>query len=261
MAETAGYFTSADGTPLYGVFHAAEGAARPPVLIAPAFFEERKSAYGTLAGLARALAQAGHPALRFDYRGSGESGGDPVARRWSGIVADLAAARAALSKLSGREDFALLGLRLGATLALEQARALKPAATLALAPFVQGKTAERQWRIRSKLRAEMTGGARAEETGAPSEERVDLDGFPVGAEFFEDVQRVDLLAAPPLETPALLLQISPAPTRSPTCRRLKAALGARCELACLRLEPFWDRLDHVDAAALHARVKEFLGRL
>src|SRR5205814_10203020 len=64
----------------------------------------RKSGYAALRRMAERLAAAGHAALRFDYRGSGESGGDPAKRCWQNLAEDCAMARKVLARLSGKRD-------------------------------------------------------------------------------------------------------------------------------------------------------------
>lgn len=269
MTETPGYFQARDGVPLYGVYHAPDTAARVPLVIAPSFFEERKSAYGALCALARACAAAGHPVLRFDYRGSGESGGAPALRRWSELAADLAAAVERLKALSGSANVAVAGLRLGGTLILQQARSLRPAAVVALAPFAQGRTQERQWRLRAKMRAEITSGTDAPApVSAAASDVVDLDGFATARAFLDDVQAVDLFSpsggvngqpAGPLPCPTLLLQITLRDGPQPDSQRLIQALGPQTRLECLRLEAFWDRIDDVEIRPMVNATVQFLG--
>jgi len=270
MSETPGFFPARDGAPLYGVYHAPSEASRAAVLIAPGLLEERKSAYAVLAGLARDLAAAGHPVLRFDFRGSGESGGDVSRRRWAHLAEDLAAAREALLRLSGRSTAALVGLRLGATLVLQEAARLAPSAVVVLAPVLKGSSEVRLWRVRSKMRAELTG-AVGRPSGSPNagdpEDRptnppgaaLDLDGFTVATGFLDDLARLDLTAgSAPLTAPALIVQVSHRETPAPDYERLVAALGPKAQLACVRLEPFWDRVDEVDAGGLYESVRRFL---
>ena len=68
--------------------------------------EPRIGAHGWQASLARSLAEAGHPVLRFDRRGVGDSGGgDPG---YAGSGPDIAAAAACL-----REEAAAVGTVIG----------------------------------------------------------------------------------------------------------------------------------------------------
>ncbi|MCY3018974.1 MAG: alpha/beta hydrolase [Planctomycetota bacterium] len=257
-----GYITAPDGSPLYAAYHApVQGSPASPVLICAPLFEERKSAYGALRKLAGRLAAAGRPVLRFDYRGSGESGGSSAARRWSHMAEDLAAAREALTRISGAREVVLLGLRLGGTLALQealrgtagQARS-GTAAVIALAPVSVGSHQVRQWKMRSQIRAELTTGGG---TGVPpvaggqdAHATLDFDGYDVHPAFFDDVAAIDLHTAGALSCPALVVQISHRTEPAGDSTKLVAALGPQARLECLRLEPFWEKLDDVDTGPL-----------
>jgi uncharacterized protein len=76
-------------------------------------------------GLAGALAHAGHHVLRFDYTGVGESAGEFAEATASIWCDDIARALDELGALSGVREVQVVGLRLGATLAV---RALASAA-------------------------------------------------------------------------------------------------------------------------------------
>ena len=155
--EQPGYFKALDGSPLYGVYHAPgqKNDRALPVVICPSLFEERKSAYAPLRRLALRLSAAGHAVMRFDYRGSGESGGAGASRRWQHLREDVAVARKTLAKLAGKRDSVLLGLRLGATLALQETQRVGGEAVIALAPVARGAAQVRLWKMRSKIRAEL----------------------------------------------------------------------------------------------------------
>lgn len=265
MSETPGYFVSADGTPLYGVLHASATSVHAPVVIAPALFEERKSAYAALAGLARQLFAAGHPVLRFDYRSSGESGGAAGTRRWNDLATDLAAARDALARAAGANaagGVVLLGLRMGGTLALQTAVRLNARAVIALAPVTKGSAQTRLWRLRSKIRAELTASAAAPApANGQCEEVMDFDGIPVAAGFLDDVAAVDLLQEQAAACPALILQLTHREELQPETEQLAAHWGAACRAEALRVEPFWDRLDQVETRPVIERTLNFLAAL
>jgi pimeloyl-ACP methyl ester carboxylesterase len=286
----AGYFKTAGGSSLYAVYHDTPGKKKPVVLAGP-LFEERKSAYRFLRTLAERLAAAGHPCLRFDYRGSGESGGSAARRRWAHLHEDLASARTLLSQLSGQPDCALLGLRLGATLAL-QAVFQQPSPVVALAPVIRGETQVRQWKLRSKIRAELTVAPVGTDTNLRSKlavcpdladlsklaagpasslqksrqdacaTTIDFDGYQVASAFFDDVSALDLRKkALPLSQRGWLVQISHREQADAEHRELLANLGLNARLEVLRLEPFWDKVDETETGPLEELALAALGSL
>jgi alpha/beta superfamily hydrolase len=119
--------------PLFGVYHAASTPGRRPgVVICPPFGQESLRAHRSLRELAGRLADAGMPALRFDYHGSGDSAGEPEEARLAEWVADAAAAVEELRETTGERRVALVGLRLGAAVAALAAGGLGEVAALVL---------------------------------------------------------------------------------------------------------------------------------
>src|ERR1043165_8348621 len=251
-----GYVKALDGTPLYCVYHPAHPVANPqrryyPVLLLPSLFEERKSGYAALRRIAESLAAAGHAALRFDYRGSGQSGGEPAKRRWQHLAEDCAVARKTLARLAGQRDAVLLGLRMGATLALQETIRAGGEAVIALAPVIKGAAQVRLWKMRSKIRSELTSenagieGGKAPASGAG--EILDFDGYEVSNAFFDDVAQIDLIKdLGALSCPGLVLQLSHRTEAAPETLELMKTLGSRGKLECMRMEPFWDKVDDVE---------------
>lgn len=110
-----------DGATLFASLD--EGASPVGVLIVAGGTEIRAGAHGGMAALAQALSAGGHPVLRFDRRGVGDSGGEDPG--FAGSAEDIAAAAAALRfACPGVRRVAGFGLCDGATaLALHHAAA------------------------------------------------------------------------------------------------------------------------------------------
>ena len=81
--------------PLYAALHAAPGA-EVGVLMLPPLLHEQPRSRRVLVEVASRLAEAGLPCLRFDYYGTGESGGAGDEHDFASIHADLDVALAAL---------------------------------------------------------------------------------------------------------------------------------------------------------------------
>jgi pimeloyl-ACP methyl ester carboxylesterase len=123
---------------LFGIFHPGDG--QPAVLLCNAFGQEAIRTHRFMRVLAERLARLGHPVLRFDYYGSGESMGDDTEADLDGWQADLLQADAQLRRLGGTAQRAWFGLRLGGSLALQAAPAAAPglARVVAWEPVVDG---------------------------------------------------------------------------------------------------------------------------
>jgi alpha-beta hydrolase superfamily lysophospholipase len=121
------------GAPIFAWAHRpASGAVRGGVVLCPPIGREYLASYQALRHLAVRLASVGLLVLRFDYRGTGDSGegdtGSGQVAEWIGSV--VGAAQFATAAAGG--PTVLLGLRLGATLAAEASSRLESLDALVL---------------------------------------------------------------------------------------------------------------------------------
>ncbi|MGH8593525.1 MAG: hydrolase 2, exosortase A system-associated, partial [Gammaproteobacteria bacterium] len=91
------------------------------MLIVPPFAEEMNKSRRMFALLARDLACLGYGVMLVDLYGTGDSEGEFVEARWAMWKEDIARSAEWLQG-QGAESFYLLGLRLGAPLALDVAK-------------------------------------------------------------------------------------------------------------------------------------------
>jgi len=110
-----------DGAMLRGHLHRPAGAEmlRPGILLIPGFADTAVGPHNLHRALADALAQAGFVALRFDYRGQGESDGDFRAFTAQSGLEDARGALTCLCQQAGvdRQRLGVVGFSLGGTLA------------------------------------------------------------------------------------------------------------------------------------------------
>lgn len=105
---------------LFGAYYDGLGPSTAPcVLICNGLGQDYMRSHLVLRHLARQLSTLGGPVLQFDYRGTGDSGGDPEGNSLSDLREDTATALQELLDISGRPRAVIVGIRLGAWLALE----------------------------------------------------------------------------------------------------------------------------------------------
>ena len=120
-------FIGSHGSRLSGQLHTPTGPARGSVLLAHCFTCSKD--LHTMTRLATGLSDAGYAALRFDFTGLGESGGDFARSSVSANVVDLTRASASLIQ-KGYGPCGLIGHSLGGAAAILAAQRLKTVRSL-----------------------------------------------------------------------------------------------------------------------------------
>lgn len=189
------YF-GAEGRPLFGFYHPPrEGPWRGVgVVLCPPISTDRTRSDRAYRHLAERLADAGFACLRFDLFGTGDSGGDESApgllHAW---LDDVGQAIRELRARSGAETISLVGLRLGATLAMLHAAESGPVDSLVLwSPYVSGagfvSEVTKLHKLYLRIEPELSGGV---PTQANGEEAL---GMLLPGALIQDLSKIDLLA-------------------------------------------------------------------
>lgn len=215
------YFDSPDGHALFGCFHPPrEGqGSRWGVVTCYPQGHEYTAAHRAFRLLAARLARQGVPVLRFDYRGCGDSEGDSGLGSVRGWLEDTRGAIAELERRSGCTTVRLVGLRLGAALAvLLGAGHERVGAVVAWDPVVNG---ERYVADLRRLHAE-----HSEYAGGDAE----ILGYPLDDALREELQRLDLLGIEraPGERVLIVETGEPRPGAEALAAHIRG-LGAHCD--------------------------------
>jgi pimeloyl-ACP methyl ester carboxylesterase len=196
------YFDSA-GTKLFGWLHQPlDGrVAKLGLVICKPFGYEVMCSHTSLRTFADAAAELGVPALRFDYRGTGDSSDiDPQGNQLEVWTQDVLAAIVELERRCGVKRVCLFGLRLGALLAsLAAAQSRSVASLILIAPVVSGRRYLRELRM-AQLAAQIgksrSGAAATSDATSAAAEASEFSGYTLSAATLAALVEIDLTALP-----------------------------------------------------------------
>jgi alpha/beta superfamily hydrolase len=237
---------------LHAVYHRAVHESASGIIFCDPFAEEKKCAHRVLVEAARALTGVDLNCLRFDYRGCGDSSGefhDFTPADWMKdilAVADYMRSELAIATLG------VLGLRLGATMAISATQAAEVFDFAVLwEPIINGDQYMKMNLRRSLIKAMMTDGdnfvandVRRQHTGT---QMLDFDGYQVAQETREQIAGMDLFeVASHFTNPVLLLNITSREEVSDQFSELAEAMTHTRAEAVVE-EPFWNRIGLVSS--------------
>lgn len=198
-AELEPVYFGRGGAPLFGCFHPASAPVREgsAIVICQPLGQEYIRCHRMLRVLAAQLAQAGVAVLRFDYYGCGDSRGDGEEATLSRCVEDLGEAVRFLRGRTRALNVELLGVRLGAAIALRFAASRRgQMERIALwDPVVRGKdflASMREQGAQYSNRMRKIFGRRA--SPAESDGPLDFIGFRFSEQMVDELVGLDLLA-------------------------------------------------------------------
>jgi uncharacterized protein len=269
MNETPVYFGSED-EPLFGVFHAPGGDSTGlGFVFCHPFGEEKLWAHRVFVSYARELAAGGHAVLRFDYRGNGDSGGDFGRSSLASALADVRSGVHQLRGLIGSPRVALIGLRLGASIAALAADEIHDIDRLVLwAPVVNG-AAYMQELLRINLTTQMANyreirqDRQALVTAMRGGQAVNVDGYEMTYPMYSEVSAVALAGGPhSFQGPCLIVQVDRQQRPSPELEQLLSSYET-ATLSFAQEDLFWKEISrfYQQAPNLFARTTEWLQTL
>lgn len=206
-------FFDSGGQQIFGASHSPTVAPLGGVLVCSPLSKEWDTNHRREVMLGWELAAKGFEVQRFNYRGSGESGGDARDITFERMVEDAEAAMAKLlDKLGDDTRVIVQGTRLGALVAAEIAGRHRGAALAMWQPFTKGGDF-----FREVFRAQMIGDLKQGKRGASSKEIVkDLEqdgwvgvlGYPIGWKLYQTVANLSLFDMIPEACDGSLVQMS-----------------------------------------------------
>lgn len=255
------FFMDGGNAQLYSVlFMPEKDFSNKVLLFCHPLFEEKKASHRVLVELARKLTERGYTSLMPDFRACGDSSGnvqDFIPSNWHKDI------QYGVSYLKGRfknPHIILLGIRFGATLAVDFALSGSGIEDLILIdPVIHGKAYLDEIMQQKHIREMMTFGeaksdvkamfADLEENG-----QLDIDGTMISSSFFNAVRELDLSRNDlSFLKRMLLIQQSPRKSLLPAYENLQRKClegNVDLEISLLTVPPFWKALDMADSEAV-----------
>ncbi len=242
-----------EGEAIHGLLYPAD-ESRGLVVICDPFAEEKKCAHRPLVDAARALSGAGYSVLRFDYRGTGNSGGrfvDVTPEHW---MQDIHRAVDFGKQELNPPWIAPAGLRIGATMAARVACERDDIGGLILwEPVIDGARYVKQNLRRSQIKAMLTdeqqfdaGDVKERHAG----DVVDFDGYEISAATMQQLEAMGLGESEgTFGGPVLVVNIGPRDEPGDAYAAL-AATFPEGQARGIRLEPFWNRIGLIDGSPM-----------
>ena len=188
------FFFGDSASPLYGVYHPPTASPKKDegILLCAPFGQEYMRSHRAFRQLALLLNKRGYPVLRFDYKGTGDSSGEPddaSIKRW---IDDILLATEELKHSAQVEKVSLVGLRLGGLLATSASTKLDAVESLILWDcIVSGK------RYIDELKSEIEKSPLSKSKCIDSLGNLHFNGFPLLKGQLDELQAIDLTQCHP----------------------------------------------------------------
>jgi hypothetical protein len=269
--EMAGFLPAGSGTDrLFGSFALPPGEPTACVLIHSPLYAENARNYRREVILARDLAVRGIASLRFHYRGSGYSDGDPAAVSFTSMCADASVALARLIERCPGIPVGYMGTRLGALVAARTARDAAPAPMLLWDPAPDAAAflndAAKGRRAGGMVADRQLGESAAGDEDPWSTGYLDSLGYRLPVGLRDSLDGVSLAgclgdAPRPILVVTMVPAYEPKPIAMAAAEELRAATGADVEVR--RIEgrlSWWTTRDSWDPDEDHPPTREVISR-
>lgn len=204
-------------------------------------FDERKCAHRFSYYLTGALADAGLELCRFDYIGTGDDEGEFADVTLDSLRNDLARI------IPANVDICMIGLRLGASLALDYtiSKPFKVKKLVLLEPIIKGDEYIDYLLRKQRIKDMMTNNSKSTNENNGS---YNIEGFQASTKFINQLKGFDLFEITQKShsiSDTLIVQINTRTTVEPQLAKLTKCLGnnnSNIQLESVSLPGFWERI-------------------
>ena len=236
--------------------HSLASTTRTPVVFCHPFGEEKLWTHRVFVSFARRLARRGHPVLRLDYMGNGDSEGTFTQSSLETVMADVRCGIRQLRVQTAAPAVHLFGLRFGGMVASLVAENVADVGSLILwEPIVHGGrymqellrvNLATQLAVHKEIREDRVALAAAMEQG----QAVNVDGYELAWPLYQQVSAVELSASPKQHAgPVLIVHVDRQKERIANDLQRLAACYTNRTLTAVIEEPFWKEIPQFYQAA------------
>lgn len=256
---------------LFGVMHHAASPRDTGYVFCHPFMEEKLWAHRVFVHMARQLAAKGCSVLRFDCRGNGDSDGEFSTTAMADYLADIGTAiREFRRQEPDIQHVGLLGLRLGASLALQAAQQYGLGGPLILWEPITSGDRYSQEILRSNLAAQMAIHGKVQVTrqqlmeSMQNGEPVDVEGYEFSWSVFDSLRQLSLEGEGPIKVQGRSLILQTVKNEKQPLRKdfasLAERLGEQSTVDKVEEESFWREIKtyYGSAPELEQRTLEWL---
>ena len=244
------FFVNKSGHKLFGVLFTPDGESKAKgVIICQPIADERCRAKRILVNQARLLCHNGCHVLIFDYFGEGDSEGNFEETSQTTRVSDICDGIQFLKEASGVTDIGILGLRMGASLALLALQQINLSFCVLWEPVIDGYAYMQNW-LRINLAAqlvyykEIKYNRKALEDQLLKGARIENEGYIITKDFFTSFAQINLLNIKFPRIPTLIMEINL--SSKDTSQQIKNILqennNDNCSYLLIKESKFWESL-------------------
>ena len=231
------FFFGDTGRALYGVHHPPRGSTprSAGVVLCYPFAQEYMRAHRAFRQLSLLLSGEGFHVLRFDYTGTGDSVGEPSDMSVAGWNEDLAVAIEELMDTAAVESVWIVGLRLGAAVALEGAQRAEVRGVVLWDPIISGEE-----QLANGMTSAIPGGSPVFTVG----------GIPISSSLRDEMKATDLMRTPVRPQLKTLLAVSSDTDGFRALRDRLSRDGASVTYTCVPSDGRWSLFDNWGSALI-----------
>lgn len=239
--------------PLYGVYHPANErtSLQKPILICGAHGQEAHRSHRLLTQIADFLALRGYPVLRFDYHNNGDSSDIDKGPSLQQYRRDIVQAGNFLRRCCGQTPETIIGLRLGASLALQLvSEGLRCHHLVLCDPIVNGKEDLLQLESMHQKMLLDTARFHTRQQQSEHEQANELLGFPCSAAFRQAYRAINLQTLPFKHTHCHIDYIAnPLASHTALAKHL-LTMKIDCQFMPLEQDNQWHELDALELSII-----------